>query len=56
MALVDPGRHRHQFDRDDAELGQVLDDGWMGQRADGAAHAPSALRGCRMEKARTGTS
>ncbi len=37
MPLVDPGDHRHQFDRRHAELGEVLHDRRMGKRGDGAA-------------------
>ena len=37
MPLVDPGRHRHQFDRRDVELLQMLDDSRMGERGDRAA-------------------
>ena len=37
MALVDPGRDRHQLDGRDADPLQMADDGGMGKRCDGAA-------------------
>ena len=48
MPLVDPRGDRHQFDRRDAKLLQMLDDGRMRERGDGAA---LRLRNFRMELA-----
>ena len=45
MALVDPGGDRHQLDRVDAELLEMLDDRRVGQRGDRAAQRPPAPSG-----------
>ena len=45
VALVDPGGDRHELDGVDAEPCQMVDDGGMGERGDGAAESGRARRG-----------